>query len=165
MNRKQVNAFLKVMSKDTSRPVLCTTYIDKLNGKSVLVATDAYVLTAVYIDDVDDSHIGKMITRQAIEKWYKLADGKSRLNGDSLQELLEDDVHNGREIYQTYPEWQKLIPSGEQEVNKISFNADFAKVIQDLNGTGGIEMKLNGKLGGLVVDHETSYSIIMPLKG
>jgi len=164
MNRKQVNAFLKVMSKDTSRPVLCTTLVDEFNGKRGLVTTDSYVLTIVYLDDVDDSHVGKRISREAIEKWYKLADGKSRLTGESLQELMEDDVHNGRELYGKYPEWQKLVPSETSAIDTIAFNADFAKIVQDINGTVGVTMKLTGKLGAMIVETDTSYSLIMPLK-
>lgn len=164
MNRKQVNAFLKVMSKDTSRPVLCSTLIDEFNGKRGLVATDGYILTIVYLDDVDDSHLGKRITREAIEKWYKLADGKSRLTGEDLQDLLEDDVHSGRQVDGTYPEWQKLVPSETSPVDTIAFNADFAKIVQDLNATVGVTMKLTGKLGAMIVETDTSYSLIMPLK-
>lgn len=164
MNRKQVNAFLKVMSKDTSRPVLCSTLVDEFNGKRGLVATDGYVLTIVYLDYVDDSHVGKRITRQALEKWYKLADGKSRLTGEELQDLLEDDVHSGRQVDGKYPEWQKLVPSETQAVDTIAFNADFARIIQDINGTVGVTMKLTGKLGAMIVETDTSYSLIMPLK-
>lgn len=164
MNRKQVNAFLKVMSKDNTRPILCSTLIDEFNGKRGLVATDGYVLTIVYLDDVDDSHVGKRITREAIEKWYKLADGKSRLTGEDLQELLEDDVHNNREKYGDYPQWQKLVPSETAPVDTIAFNADFAKIVQDLNATVGVTMKLTGKLGAMIVETDTSYSLIMPLK-
>lgn len=164
MNRKQVNAFLKVMSKDTSRPVLCSTLIDEFNGRRGLVATDSYVLTIVYLDYIEDSHIGKRITRQALEKWYKLADGKSRLTGEELQDLLEDDVHNGRDVSGNYPEWQLLVPKETSAVDTIAFNADFAKIVQDLNGTAGVTMKLTGKLGAMIVETDTSYSLIMPLK-
>lgn len=164
MNRKQVNAFLKVMSKDTVRPVLCSTLVDEFNGKRGLVATDGYVLTMVFLDDVDDSYLGKRITRQALEKWYKLADGKSQLTGESLQELMEDDVHNGRDLEGNYPKWQRLVPKETSAVDTIAFNADFAKIVQDLNSTSGVTMKLTGKLGAMIVETETSYSLIMPLK-
>lgn len=164
MNRKQVNAFLKIMSKDTSRPVLCSTLVDKFRDKPVLVVTDGYVLTAVYLDYADDSYIGKRITRASIEKWYKLADGKSRLGGEHLQELMEDDIHNGRDVSGDYPKWQQLLPGESQPVDTIAFNADFAKTVQDLNGIPGLTLKLNGKLGALASDTEVAYSLIMPLK-
>lgn len=164
MNRKQVNAFLKVMSKDTSRPVLCSTLIDKFNDKPVMVVTDGYILAAVYLDYVDDSYIGKRITRAAIEKWYKLADGKSRLTGDSIQELMEDDVHNGRDLYGDYPKWQGIVPKEHAAVDTIAFNADFAKTLQDLNGKDGLTYKLSGKLGAMVSDTDVAFCMLMPLK-
>ena len=164
MNRKQVNAFLKIMSKDTFRPVLCSTLIDKFNGKPVMVATDGYVLTAVKLDDIDESYIGKRISREAIEKWYKLADGKSRLTGESIQELMEDDVHNGRELYGDFPKWQEIVPKESQAVDTIAFNADFAKTVQDLNAVDGLIYTLNGKLGAMVSDTDVAYTMLMPLK-
>ena len=164
MNRKQVNAFLKVMSKDTSLPVLCSTLVDEFNGKRGLVATDGYVLTIAYLDDVDDSYVGKRITRTAIEKWYKLADGKSRLTGETIQELMEDDVHNGRELYGDFPKWQQIVPKESQAVDTIAFNADFAKTVQDLNAVDGLTYTLNGKLGAMVSDTDVAYTILMPLK-
>lgn len=164
MNRKQVNAFLKIMSKDTSRPVLCSTLVDSFRGKAALVAIDGYVLTAVYLGETDDSYIGKRITRTAIEKWYKLADGKSRLTGETIQELMEDDVHNGRELYGDFPKWQQIVPKESQAVDTIAFNADFAKTVQDLNAVDGLTLTLNGKLGAMVSDTEVAYTLIMPLK-
>ena len=164
MNRKQVNAFLKIMSKDTSRPVLCSTLVDEFNGKRGLAATDGYVLTIAYLDDVDDSYVGKRITRTAIEKWYKLADGKSRLTGETIQELMEDDVHNGRELYGDFPKWQQIVPKESQAVDTIAFNADFAKTVQDLNAVDGLTYTLNGKLGAMVSDTDVAYTMLMPLK-
>lgn len=163
MNRKQVNAFLKIMSKDKFRPVLCSALIDKLNNKDVLVATDGYVLTAVYLEYVDDSYIGKRISREAIERWYKLADGKSILNGDTLQELMEDDAYNGRDLYGDYPKWQQLVPRESQPTDSIAFNADFAKKVQDLNGVDGLTYTLNGKLGAMVSDTDVAYTMLMPI--
>lgn len=164
MNRKQVNAFLKVMSKDVTRPVLCSTLVDKFNDKPVLVVTDGYILAAVYMEDVDDSYIGKRITRAAIERWYKLADGKSRLTGETIQELMEDDVHNGRDMYGDYPKWQGIVPKETGAVDTIAFNADFAKTLQDLNGKEGLTYKLSGKMGAMVADTDVAFAMLMPLK-
>lgn len=169
MNRKQVNAFLKIMMKDKMRPVLESAYVDELNGRTVLVATDGYVLTAVYIEDAKD-YIGKRVTREAVEKWYKLADGKSRLTGDTIQELMEDDQYNARELTGNYPEWKKLLPTTPDtdafvRDMSISFNANYVKLVQDLNGDESVKMTLYGKLAPMVVESETALSVIMPVKG
>lgn len=166
MNRKQVGAFLKIMSNDQVRPVLCTAYVDVFRGKTVLVTTDSYILSAVYIPDVDEDMIGKIITRKAIEIWYKLADGKSYFDSETIRELVLDDERNNRNTDMQYPKWQSIVERLEQSaVDTISFNADYAKKVQDLNGTAGLTLVLNGKLGGMVCDNDIAYSIIMPLKG
>lgn len=170
MNRKQVNAFLKIMSKDTIRPVLCSAYIDKWNGNNVIVATDGYMLTALKFDDIDDQYVGKRISREAIEKWYKLADGKSRFTGEIIQELMEDDVHNARNMSDEYPKWQQLMPSLVDtdafiKDTSISFNADFTKIAQDLLNSGSVTMKLYGKLSPMIIDNEVAMIMIMPMKG
>lgn len=170
MNRKQVNAFLKIMMKDKTRPVLESAYIDELDGKVVMVATDGYVLTAVYLDEEARDYIGKRVTREAIEKWYKLADGKSRLTGSTIQELMEDDQYQGREITGEYPKWQQLLPTvvdtdGFLSDMTISFNTTYVKLVQDLNNAEGVKMRLYGKLAPMVIESEVSLSIVMPMKG
>lgn len=164
MNKKQIGAFLKVMSKDKSRAVLCSAYIDLYNNKPVMVATDAYILSAVYLPDLDKSYVGKRITREAIEKWYKLADGRIKFNGSTIQDLMEDDVYNNRAISGQYPDWQSVIKINNNPTNKIGFNADYAKIIQELNGSDGLTYSLNGDLGAMVSDTELAFSMIMPLR-
>ena len=169
MNRKQVGVFLKIMMKDKTRPALECGYIDKLNGKHVIVATDGYVLTAVYLDDLSEDYIGKKVTRASIEKWYKLADGRSRFTAETIQELMEDDVREVRQVEGNYPDWQKLIPV-TADVNQfisdmtIAFNADFVKLAQDLSGQPNIKLKLYGKLSPLVAESDTGITLIMPIK-
>ena len=170
MNRKQVNAFLKIMAKDKTRPVLNSAYVDELNGKMVLVATDGYVLTAVYIGEEARDYLGKRVTREAVERWYKLADGKSRLTGETLQELMEDDQYNSRYLDGKYPEWKRLMPteadtSGFIQDMTISFNPNYVKMVQDLNGSEGVKMRLYGKLAPMVIESEVSLSVVMPMKG
>ena len=169
MNRKQVNAFLKIMSKDKMRPVLCSAYVDELDGKMVLVATDGYVLTAVYLGEEARDYLGKRVTRESVERWYKLADGKSRLTGETLQELMEDDQHNSREPSGNYPEWKRLMPTVADtdafvRDMTISFNTDYVKMVQDLNGEDGVKMRLYGKLAPMVIESEVSLSVVMPMK-
>lgn len=166
MNRKQLNAFLKVMSKDTSRPILCTAYVDKIGDKFALVATDGYKLTAFYIDDEAEQLVGRMVKRSSLERWYKLADGKARLNGFELDNISQEEYT--REGWQegNYPKWQSLIPTGEQVPQPVmSFNADFVKTIQDLNGTEEVTIELYGKLAPMIIRNEQSLSLVMPMKG
>lgn len=167
MNKKQVAAFLKIMSKDDSRPVLCTAYVDKFEDRVVLVATDAYRLSAVYLEgDEAEELVGKLIRRTAIERWYKLATGKSRLTAEELKVVANEDVAlNGGEFDGKYPEWQKLVPTTELDgQKKMAFNAEFFKAVQDLNDTENVTVELRGILAPMVVRSNVSYSMVMPIK-
>lgn len=165
MNRKQVNAFLKVMSKDKFRPVLCSAHIDEYKGKGVLVATDGYMLVAMKLEDIEQDHIGKRVSREAVERWYKLADGRSRLSGADLQEMMEFDQFNKSDLDGVYPPWLQLLPQGEPTgLDSISFNANYAKMLQDVRGIDGLTLKMYGKLAPMVHEDETGLYVLMPMK-
>ena len=166
MNKKQLGAFLKVMSKDDSRPILKTAYIDKYDDKYVLVSTDGYKLAAVYVDEDVEPILGKMIRREAIEKWYKLATGKSRLTGEELVAVSADDyAQHGSYESGEYVKWQSIIPQIERAGQDVMmFNAEFFKIIQDMDGSEGIKVELYGKLAPMVVKSERLLAVVMPMK-
>lgn len=166
MNKKQVGAFLKVMSKDDMRPILCTAKVDRYNDKLYLVATDGYKLAAIELDEYADEIEGKMIRRSAIERWYKLATGKDRLTGEELVRLsAEDYAMNDGYQEGNYPQWQSLVPTGEPEPQStMHFNADYFKIIQDLDGEESIKVKLYGKLAPMVFETERGLYLVMPMK-
>lgn len=166
MNKKQVGAFLKIMSKDSSRPILNTAYIDRYEGRRVMVATDGYKLAAVYLDEDAEPIVGKLIRREAIEKWYKLATGKSRLTGEELVAVSADDyAQHGSYQEGKYPEWQRLVPTSEPEGQEVMhFNAEFMKIVQDMNGADSIQVELRGKLAPMMIKSEVSLAMVMPMK-
>lgn len=169
MNKKQVGAFLKIMSKDTAREVLCRAQIDEYNGDVVLVATDGYQLSAVKIEYGEDiKHlVGKLIRRDALERWYKLASGKSRLNAEEVEAVLSDDyAKEGEYAQERYPEWKKLIPEEgtESPVGVIRFNVKYMNNVQDLHGLDGVEAKFYGEFGPIVLRGKLGTSVVMPLK-
>lgn len=165
MNKKQVGALLKVMGKGNMRPALNVGYVDKYNDRVVLVATDGYKLAAVYMDGADEL-IGKNIRREAIERWYKLATGKDRLNGEELVRVSSEDYSMHGEYQDTeFPEWQRLMPTHEPEPQEaMRFNADFFKVVQDLDGSEGVKVELYGRLAPMVVKGDIGTYMVMPLK-
>lgn len=167
LNKKQVGAFLKIMSKDDSRPVLCTASVSEYDGKLVLATTDGYQLTALTLDREDgEVLLGKMVRRSAFEKWYKLATGKSRLTTQELVTIFNDDVaSNGGEFDGNYPDWAQLIPKGETQDQQImSFNPDYFKNIVDVYDSKGVVVKLYGKLSPMVVTNDAGLSVVMPMK-
>ena len=160
MNKKQVNALLKVMSKDTMRPVLRNAYIDEYEGRTVLVATDGYMLTALNIE-IDSEHVGKSIKREAIEVWYKLAVARSRFDGEAIAELANNKA-NLSDL--NYPKWQGPIDREQSAQDAMMFNADYAKTLQDLSGEIGLVWKLHGKLSPMIARTENGMYVMMPMK-
>ena len=161
MNKKQVGALLKVMSKDTMRPALRNLYIDEYNGRTVVVATNGYILTAVNID-IEPEHVGKSIKREAIEVWYKLATARNKLDGDALAELASNAANLSN---LTYPEWEKLLPDGYVSgATTMKFNADYAKTLQDLSGEEGLAWKLYGTISPMVATTDNGLYVMMPMK-
>lgn len=167
MNKKQVGALLKVISKDTTRPVLMCAKVDKWGDDTVLVATDGYVMAILQLDVEDAEEIvGKLIRRSAIERWYKLATGKDRLDTSELVRVSSDDYAvNGEYEQINYPDWTKVVPSGIADgANEIAFNAEYAKVLQDLDGGDGLAWTIYGKLQPLMANTERGTYLLMPRK-
>lgn len=159
MNKKQVGAFLKVIAKDDLRPVLTNATVSRYNGRQVLVGTDGHKFAAIYIEDADELE-GKLIPRSAIEVWYKLATGKSRLTGQELVDSLAKHATDGQ-----YPGWQKLIPEGDPvPQSTMRFNAEFYKIMQDLIGADNMTVRLYGEVHPTVIESEDGVFVVMPMK-
>lgn len=167
LKKTQVGALLKVISKDDSRPILTTAYVDKWGDDTVLVATNGYVMSVLQLDAEDaEPLLGKMIRREAIERWYKLATGKSRLTTDELVRVSSDDyAQHGSYQEGEYPKWQQIIPDGEPYgTSAIAFNADFAKVLQDLDDSEGMRYDLYGELRPMMANTGQGTYLMMPKK-
>ena len=140
--------------------------IDTYEGTPHLVATDGYVLVAIKLDDEASELLGTMIRRSAIEKWYKLANGKSRLTSEELVSVSRGDyADNGS--YQTgdYPEWTRLIPKEYRNpVGKIAFNATYMNTLQEVDGSDGMEWSIGGALEPVMAKNERGVYIFMPRK-
>ena len=164
LNKKQVGALLKVIGKDTSRAILTNAHIDRYDDSYVLVATDGYVLVALKLGDDAEMLMGKNIRRSAIEKWYKLADGKSRLNTEELRHVSGSDyADNGSYDESEYPKWQNILPSGDaMGLDELTFNAEYAKNLQDLDGGEGLTYKLHGVLKAMVASNDSGTYVLMP---
>lgn len=167
LKKKQVGALLKVMGKDDMRPILASVYIDRWNDGIVMVATNGYVMAILPLD-VEDAEplVGKMIRREAIERWYKLATGKSRLNTMELVQIASDDYGQyGSYREGAYPQWTNVVPSGIADgAQEIGFNADLAKVLQDLDGNDGLAWTVYGKLQPLMASTDNGTYLLMPIK-
>lgn len=167
LKKAQVGALLKVISKDEMRAVLTTAYVDKWGDDTVLIATNGYVMSILQLD-VEDAEplLGKMIRRDALEKWYKLATGKSRLTTQELVQVSNDDyAQHGSYESGEYVPWTKVVPTGITEtVDAISFDANYAKVLQDLEDAEGMDWDVHGKLAPLVCNTDKGTYLLMPRK-
>lgn len=165
MNKKQVAALLKVIGKDDMRKALTVAYIDKYEDNYVLVATDGTKLAAVYLDEYAEELVGAKLKREYIERWYKLATGKSRLNSDELKQLLTEQEAAGDSVTTDYPNWQSAVPKVEPEGQKqMKFNAEFFKIVQELDGADDIVVTLYGEVAPMQIKTERGFYIVMPMK-
>ena len=159
MNKKQVGAFLKIIAKDNMRPILTNATVSRYNDRLVLVGTDGQKFAAIYIEDAESLE-GKLIPREALEVWYKLATGKSRLTGQELVDSLSKHAVEGQ-----FPGWHKLIPRGEPvPQTTMRFNAEFFKIMQDLTGNADMTVKLYGEVHPMVIESEDGVFVVMPMK-
>jgi DNA polymerase III sliding clamp (beta) subunit (PCNA family) len=134
LTKKQVAAFLEVISSDSSRPILTTASVELRENSAYqnevfLVATDGYVLAALMLPKSFEKHAKKVITRAELIKWYKLASSKDLFTDETLEPLLVESDGN-------YPDWQKLMPTKSEpvtSVTKISLNAKYMMTMQKLN--------------------------------
>ena len=166
MNKKQVGAFLKVVGKDDMHPNLMQAKVDRYDGKLGLVGTNGYMLAVVFLDEDAEEIEGKVIRRDALERWYKLATGKDRLTGQELVRLSAEDYanHDGYSEHEFVP-WQKAVPSNDPvPQTTMRFNAEFFKIMQDLTGNADMTVKLYGEVHPMVIESEDGVFVVMPMK-
>lgn len=125
LTKKQVKAFLEVISNDDSRPVLCTASVQMFKDRPYLVATDSYKLTALLLDESFKNHVGKVVTRDDLTKWYKLAGTRDVLNPVAVEDMLTD--ASGK-----YPEWQALMPEEFGNRETVYFNSKYLLTMETL---------------------------------
>lgn len=167
MNKKQVGALLKVISKDDSRPVLTNAYVTNYKDKPVLVATDGFRASIIYMPEAKELE-GYMIRRSALEKWYKLATGKSLLD---IKEVSDDDYATHSSYADgVYPNVLSLVPEKPENEEEwegqtiMKFNPQFFKDVQDIEASNSVAVEMYGKLKPLVVRGEVGLHLVMPMK-
>lgn len=161
LTKKQVKAFLEVISSDTSRPIICTAKIDTYKGRTVLIATDGYQLAALDAPGLKGQE-GKLIDRTELIKWYKLASSKDRLDENTLIKM--PDARDSEKWYGEYPEWIKIIEAQHPgEITKVALNAKYMLTMQIL-ADAPILYTTNGQRGAVTAYENNNLYVIMPLK-
>jgi DNA polymerase III sliding clamp (beta) subunit (PCNA family) len=162
MNKSQVKALLDIISTDEIRPVLTYALIDEFEDRLMLVATDGYALAAIVLANADKElcalYKGKLISRQSLTRWYKLASAKDILSTEELLSMAEsiEAMH--------YPQWQPLVKSHKPESTTcIAFNAQYAVMLAKIAGSN-LTYTLQGNTGSMLArQHDSSY-LLMPLR-
>jgi len=170
LTKKQVKAFLDVLSSDSARPVLTQASIELYNDVSHLVATDGYMLAAIPVNGVSDM-IGRRIEREDIVKWYKLANTKDLFTDDNVRELAKEtftdfgDKDTDGKLHGKYPEWQNSYDE-RAAFTSVNLNVKYLVTAQNVLGTEhGIEMQFYGdKFSPVVIKNDGTLVLVMPLK-
>ena len=155
LSKRQVKALLDIMSDDKTRPAICQAWIDKRGDKQVLVTTDGYHLV-VLNTELGPRHVGKVVTRDELVKWYKLATAKDVLTNGRLADMLTEPEHN-------YPRWEQLIPTEPEQLSTFTLNARYLTNLETVNGQP-LTYKSYGRLRPFVAENENGLFVIMPIK-
>lgn len=151
MKKQQVKALLDILKN--YREPLTYLQVDLYQNKPVLVATDSYILVALYADESLRDKVGQGMTRNQLEIWYKLATAKSVFEAKDVETEKND----------RYPKWQQIIEATKPEpTNKIGFNAKFATRLEAIAGEQ-LYYELSGD-GAMVANTENGLFVLMPLK-
>jgi hypothetical protein len=153
MKKQQVKAILD-MTKNIYREPLECLQVDLYNGRPVLVATDGYILIAMYADASLVDKVGYCMKRKNLEIWYKLASGKSVFGTNDL-DLEKND---------RFPKWQEIIKNTERkEAKTIGFDSKLASRLETIAGEQ-LYYKLSGDGGAMIANTDNGLFLLMPLK-
>ena len=156
LSKKQVKALLEVISSDETRHVLCNAYVDTYKERTVLVATDGYMLVAI---DAPTLQPGRFIHRDELTKWYKAATSKDILTDEVAHEMSRDDD------FLSYPKWQEIIAKVQTTpMTNILLNARYMMTLSVLKGDV-LNLKLHGATAPMIDDTTNNLYLIMPIKG
>jgi hypothetical protein len=163
LSKYQVKAFLNVMGDDTSRPVLYGAYVDEYEGRTVLVATNGYVLAALDTPELSE-HKGEFINRNTFKQWHKDHSAKVQMTSDDIIAALQP--LKTSETNWAYPKWQLIIDGLKPgSVDKIAINGRYMDTMQDLNDGEPMTWGFSeGKYSPVIARANNNIYVIMPLR-
>lgn len=161
LTKQQIKEVLNIFKRADGRLPLQHFAITKEFETTYLVATDSYILIAYELDNSFDDLVGKGITYDDLNKWYKLASTKDMFTSETIREFELVPVE--------YPKWQALIQDklNPTETTSTMFNTELLTPITKLatNGTS-CHVTFNGDMNpiDIKVTNNSGYAVIMPLK-
>ena len=165
LTKKQVNALLKVMYKDKDRKALTGLSVSRYGDDIVAVASNGHGLAALYLDAGEAEKIVTLkLRRDALETWYKLAQTRDTLDTAGLVKLFDDDYQrHGSYMDAEYPDWTQLLDITNEKPSEITFNADIAKQLQELDGGNSLKYRVNGYLKPMIAYNERGIYMLAPM--
>lgn len=156
LTKRQVKAFLDVVSADETRPILCNAMISIFEGEPYLMATNSYKLAALGLPHELVALDGLSISRESLVRWYKLAENKDFFTDETVRELAT-------ELEGTYPEWQQFLKPLTDNSPRIAFNAEYMLTMQILHGDS-LTWEFGTSLQPIVAYASDNIYLVMPLR-
>lgn len=163
LNKRQVKSLLDIISKEEHRHIINCVTVQEVGGKFYLVATDSYKMALLAVESEELLKFkDKLLNREALTKWYKLASAKNYLTERTLVEMFKDES-NLNLVSGDYPRVEKLINVTPTPVDGFKFNASYMLSLETLNGGEPLEYKTSGYASPAIAEHDGNKFIIMPI--
>lgn len=162
LNKRQVKSLLDIISKEEHRHVINCVTVQEVDGKFYLVATDSYKMALLAVESEELLKFkDKLLNREALTKWYKLASAKNYLTEDTLAKMFEEE---SKQVSGDYPRVEGLINITPTPVDGFKFNASYMLSLETLNSGKPLEYKTSGYASPAIAEHDGNKFVIMPVK-
>lgn len=161
LNKRQVKSLLDIISKEEHRHVINCVTVQEVDGKFYLVATDSYKMAMLEVESEELLKFkDKLLNREALTKWYKLASAKNYLTEDTLAKMFEEE---SKQVSGDYPRVEGLMNVTPTPVDGFKFNANYMLSLETLNGGEPLEYKTSGYRSPAIAEHDGNKFVIMPI--
>lgn len=161
LNKRQVKSLLDIISKEEHRHIINCVTVQEVDGKFYLVATDSYKMAMLEVESEELLKFkDKLLNREALTKWYKLASAKNYLTEDTLAKMFEEE---SKQVSGDYPRVEGLMNVTPTPVDGFKFNANYMLSLETLNGGEPLEYKTSGYRSPAIAEHDGNKFVIMPI--
>ena len=162
LSKRQVKSLLDIISKEEHRHIINCVTVQEVDGKFYLVATDSYKMAMLEVESEELLKFkDKLLNREALTKWYKLASAKNYLTEDTLAKMFGEESNL---VSGDYPRVEGLMNVTPTPVDGFKFNASYMLSLETLNGGEPLEYKTSGYASPAIAEHDGNKFVIMPVK-
>lgn len=152
LTKSQVKQILDMLKINEHISAIYQAWWTKIDDQSYFVATDSYTMVLLKTDTYNNG----VVSFDDLNRWYKLADGKSRLNDVEAVDLATD-----KKIEP--PKIEQLIKVDSAPIDELGFNATYALRLEKIAGES-LRYTLTGKTNPMIAETTTGKFILMPLR-